>query len=288
MAERIIRYSSTETFLQSPRKYYLQYILGIEKIYDNDGYRPAFTYDIGNVGHAGLEAFYKGEDVDEGMSAKIAEMNVNPDCEEVRLGREAVARYLKWEAETQPDKGFTTVDVEERLYLDMGDILGDHVILTGEPDRVKRDRFGSLHVDDHKFTAKYTQLSTFVLYNRQGMTYGLLARGHYGEPLISFTLNQVMSKPPKTKSFTPVERAVQWQSQEMLNRHETYLRRVLTQMVKLHQEVDAGDISGAYPHPQMLCTAMCGAMAPICCGITSQEPAAVADIIRTDFRKKEA
>lgn len=286
MVERLIRYSSTETFLQSPRKYYLQYILKLEKIYSSEGFRPAFTYDIGNIGHAGLEAFYKNKSIPDAYVRKLIELNIDPTCGEVRLGQEAVRRYLAWNEENQPDAGCTVVAVEERLYMDMGEMHGDHVTLTVEPDLVLRDKFGSLHILDHKLTQKYAMLSSFVLYNRQGLSYGLVAGAHYGEPIISFKLNQIMSKPPKTKAFTPVERAVQWQSPAMIKRHEEYLRRILANMVKLHQECEAGDISGAYPHPTMLCTSMCS-FKEICCGITAKEPGAVADIISTDFRVKE-
>lgn len=290
MTERTIRYSATSTFLESRAKYRLKYILKMEKVYEErEGFRPAFAWDTGNYGHAYLAEFYRGKPAaqcQEAADAYVAEANIDPNDDAVHNGAKAIAAYLAWLPESGADKGLEVVAVEERLFLPMGTFHGDNVTLTFEPDLIVKDRFRLVHILDHKFVAQFSSLAGFIGTNRQGLTYAMGLEAVQGITAVSFTLNQLQRKPPKKPDYIVADRVTQWITPDILARHRTYLERIIADMVQLHQEVESGDDSGAYPNPTYMCSRMCSDF-DVCCGSITQEPAVVADILNTRYRRKE-
>lgn len=288
MVDRLIRYSSTQTFLQSRRSYLVKYIWELERDYQLDGYRPGFAFDVGNIGHAGLHAHYEGGDITAAMDAYVLDENLDPDSAEVAAGKSALDRHLLWLTETQADKGLTIVDVENRQYFEFGTFHGDKVTLTYEPDLVVRNAFGSLEIIDWKFVVSHSNLADKIEGNQQGLCYLMGSEQHYGEMPVSFTLRQTHRKPPKrpTTPFVPVTTATQWAHPDTLTRYRRQLERVIADMVQLHQEVEAGDVTGAYVTDHAGMGQTCS-MSDICCSSLSKDSAEVADIISTQFRKKE-
>lgn len=244
--------------------------------------------------HKGLEAHYKGKSdavAHRAMQMLTNKLNImdNP-YKKILLtdAYDAYQRAVDWVRESEIDKNLEVIDVEKRLFLDMGEILGDHIILTGEPDLVQRDKFGLVHIRDWKGVASYSSLAGFIGGNRQGLTYSLMWQQLTGETPTTFSLHQVMrKKPAKPRNpFIPNDMVTQWLTPESIEQHRVYLMRLLTDMVQLHQEVEAGDESGAYPNPKWTCANMCG-MFQVCCGGIAKGSADLAEEIRVNYRRKE-
>lgn len=266
-----------------------KYIHRLEPQYGTEP-RPIQAFDIGNIGHKALEAHYKG--YSDAVCHRVARLKAHTDntYDTEKLFRQdafdAVDRYLTWSNDTNPDKGLSVVDVEARLYMNLGTIRGDKITLTCEPDVVVTDRFGLYHILDHKFVDQMSKMRNGIDSNPQGLTYGIVGTQHYGTAITSFTLNMVNRKPTKTKAFITADRATQYLDPDKLARWEVYLRRIITDMVQLWQEVESGDESGAYPHSDWTCNMKCN-MKDICCQGITQDPATIADLIRVNYRTKQ-
>lgn len=291
MVDRVFRYSATGTFLRSPRQYYLRYILNLEPAYpERSGYRPAYATDSGTIGHAALTAHYGGLGAagrEAAMRETLVELNVDPNDKYVWEAKAAVERYMEDIERTGRDRGLQTVEIEKRLSMNFGEILGDNVTVTGQPDWIVQDAFGSVHIYDHKFPDKYGDGTAYL---RQALTYGLLYCNETGIMPVSFVLNQVARKKPKkpTVPFIPVHRvAVVYYTPEILENFEKGLRRTLEGMVRLHQEVEEGDLSGAVQAPDWTCDKMCR-LYPICCGSLTKDSEEIAKEIATHYRCKES
>lgn len=287
VADRHFRFSQTTVFMASRLKYYRQYIQGLERSYPvTDEYRPGFSYTTGTIAHAGLEAHYLGNDIQLAMVEAVRKENVDPDDPFVAAAYGAVERFLTWLETTNADAGQTTIAIEDRIEVCLGDYHGDTVYLNGQPDRIFRDAFGLLHVDDWKFVDKYSSLASYVGANRQLLTYALLAGDKYGQVATSGILTQITRKPLKTKAFIPAIRSTTWISPLALQQHTQYLNRIISEMVLFHQEVEAGDTTGAYPNPTMMCSRMCGVRS-ICCESLGMSEAQVAAEISVNYKVKD-
>lgn len=289
MTDRLFRHSQTVTFQESRRLYKIKYIDNLERDY-GDGPRKVQAFDVGNIMHRGMAAVFKGHS--DSFARKYMESYVRRenlyDHEKMSVheGYTAFERNVAAIREQGKYQGYEVVAVEKRLRIDMGIILGDHVVLTGEPDLVLRDNFKCLAIIDWKAVASYGAIESYVAENTQGFNYALMLEQEHGVLPTSFTLHTVLRKPLKTKAFEPFQRATTYLDPEVLERHKRGLRRKLEHMVRLHQECEAGDDSGAYTYPKWTCDNMCG-MKEICCQAISKGERELAETIRVNFRQRK-
>lgn len=280
--------------MESRRLYKLKYIDNLERAYDT-AERTIQPFDVGNIGHHGLKARFLGHSdafVQAAMRWYVRKNQLVDSLDKkelsVQAALDAYRRNDTYLAENKVYDNYEIVAVEKRLFLDMGDVLGDNVVLTFEPDLVVRDKFGLLHIVDWKFVASYDLLGAGIEANRQGLTYALGYERATGEGVTSFTLHQIHRKPParSTTPFKPVERVTKFMDPAELQTHENYLRAQLRDMVRFHQEIEAGDEFVAYPYSKWTCNTMCS-FRDICCGALAKGEQEVADLIATRYRQKE-
>lgn len=287
MTERRFRFSQTSTYLQSRRKYFLEYILCLEKDYPKNVDRPGFKSDTGTIGHTGMHAYYSGLPLEECLTAmrQKAQATGVLDTPERYEAETAFQRFVAWNKDSNLDNGLTPVMIEERIEVSLGDILGDEVILTGEPDIVLKDRYGLLHLRDWKFVERMGNLASFIDSNRQLLTYCWLVGQKLGTFPTTMSLNQIRRDPPKTVPYLPVMINTDYPKPETIEENMRQMKIALTEMVKLHQEVENGDLSGVIANPTMNCDRMCRKY-EICCGAISRTQKEIDQDIATNYRKK--
>lgn len=289
MTDRLIRFSQTLTYLQSRRLYALKYVLNLEKIYDTSyEFRKTQAFDVGNMGHAMLAAKAEGQDMSKVLWDYVAAERLDPQSDGILEAKTAVDRYLQWLVETGTDKNNTIIAAEKRLYLPLGEMHGDNVTLTLEPDLIIRDAFGLLHCRDYKFVTSYTHLGSVIQNNPQGYCYSLGIEHEHGVLPTTFHLHQIHRKPPKrpTTPFVPVSVATSYIDPRAIERYRVQLTTQIAEMVEFHQQIEAGDWSRAYIAPHVGINQTCS-FAEICCEGLSKDPAEIADTVKTRYRTKD-
>jgi hypothetical protein len=280
--------------MESRQRYKIKYVDNLERDWP-PGERYMQPFDVGNIVHYGLRARFHGHSdafVQAAMQAYIRsnELVDNPSKKELSAVY-AFGAYQRNDSYMSANRTYDNYEVvacEKRYYVDMGEILGDNVTLTFEPDLLLKDKFGLYHAIDWKCVASYDMLAAGIESNRQGYTYCLGLKKALGVDITSFTLHQIHRKPPvkPTTPFEPVKRTTKFMDPNDLARFEGYLRAQLRDMVRYHQEIESGDVFTAYPYPKWTCASMCSER-DICCNILAKGEQEVADIISTNYRKRE-
>lgn len=244
-----VRFSSTETFLQCRRRYDYEYKERLTRI--RTGIIPVTLASIGSAFHAGVQAYYGGEDPGRALDDYFSEHDFAGQT--VKVGKNEVDailcvrglynRYLGWAKYSGYDDGREIVDLEKRLEWEL--IPG--VKITGQPDKVSRDQYGQLYIDDYKTVGVYTKFDDYADKNRQGLTYTVLAEHFYGQTVAAFTLLQVHRSPPKANPIA-VDPLVSYFTAEQKAEHIENLKLVLSEIKDMHYS-----LLPVYPHPSDLC-----------------------------------
>lgn len=189
MATRYIRQSALRSFKTCRRQTMLDYFqdgTGYEKAPDPEA--PASGgRDVGQLVHAGVEAYYSGRDplspIEAAREAFRSELwavpgtMISPAWQDAfNLARIMVEGYVEWVAAEGADVGEETLGVEMPLEAEIGTFSGDLVILTGKLDRLVRDTVtGEYIIEDTKTVQAFDDLRWLRVAD-QLLTYNVLLR----------------------------------------------------------------------------------------------------------------
>jgi RecB family exonuclease len=211
MEIRRINNSEIQTFKRCKRKWMLSYYLGLTNAEDEE----SSNLYIGKLVHAGLENYYKGDDIMQPVNdAEIAWATAHADTgtsdyeyegnSDIELSRIMLEGYLEWLEESGADANFTITGAEEELETSLGQILGREVILHGRVDARFRDPDGHTILLDHKTVANFSLfLNRRLRLNEQLMTYAMLLRMVKGEEVQGAMLNMLRKVKRSARSKPP-------------------------------------------------------------------------------------
>lgn len=266
------RQSDFTAFRDCRRKFDLSVNQKLEKVY-----LPASEITkvpvswIGTAVHAGLAAVYLGDkDPIEATLASLAEKEV-ADRPEAALATGSVMRFIAWRAETEFDKGWKVVQVEQRLEMP----IGVHII-TGQPDIIYQDKYGNYMVFDWKSVVSFTQLTSAPI-NTQLRTYALLVHNSYGMYPVSGSLLMIHRKPPKSNTIPCDIYSEKGYTETLLENHRKDLENQLEDMLRLESKT-------AYPSPSADCKWKCPFS--YVCPIISRDTQQAEFIKMTEFTKR--
>lgn len=154
MSKSIVSYSQVKTWKRCRQKWYYNYVRGLKPK------ERVRKIDLGNYGHALLEAYYRGEDIQEASEAYWMEQTKDmfqeqiDEYKEVREQAEAlVERYIKHYQEKGEE--FEVHAVEQHFKTTIPTPAGykSKTDLQGILDLVVEDSTGEIWLVDHKFTS---------------------------------------------------------------------------------------------------------------------------------------
>ncbi len=177
-----IRQSAISSFLDCRRKFYWEYVRGIEVDYAH-GDRPWSNADIGSAFHLGMERYYLGSPEVEVLAAP-ADYAIEHDLGENSKGKpfdEDMVRvmlegHINDLADTGADLGETVVGLEEPMLATVENVNGWTVRIHGKIDRRIETEDGLFIIDDTKSVGPFEEIDSYL---PQLMRYALMARNQH-------------------------------------------------------------------------------------------------------------
>lgn len=271
---RVFRQSAIKEWKTCKRQAMLDYFAdgtGYEKTREATDAPSAGGRELGTLVHTGVEAYYRNEDPFDAINADQAaeeEAGVlhKDRLKEFQLARLMLEGYLDWLAETGADIGERTVKVEVPLSVEVANICGETITVTGRLDRLVEDEVtGEFIIEDTKTVQSFEDLRWLAM-GDQLLTYNILVRlgGVPGVGPISPSRgrhNQLrkVGRGPQAKPpfYSRVE--VPFNDTQMSN-HWTHLMATLREMVTAAQAIESDPElhhTYAYPNPTRDCTWRC-------------------------------
>ncbi len=272
MTTRRIRYSQLAKFKRCRRSWQLEDVDGMEL--DRDPTQSKGSRSLGTLVHVGVEHLNNGLDWRAGLDAekaKVEEAGGWSDdwYENFNMARIMLEGYEEWVATTGADANEQVLLVEPQLEANMGIIHGDEVILTGQPDAVKRDTLtGLVIVED---TKTVTTLDQVMIHGAQGLTYAMLLKLQHGIDVDVFRTNQLKKVKRSARAKPPFYgRPEMFVNKTRLRHHWSHVMGQLDEMVALVQSYEEGGYSDRtaydrkfYPNPTKDCSWDCDFL-PVC------------------------
>lgn len=224
-----VRQSAISAFMDCRRKFFYEYVLGIEPDYP-DGPRPWTTADTGTAFHEGIGAYYQGKDP---MTAVAAwsltqwpdELPEKRDMELVEIMLEGHIADL---AQDGADVGETTIGVEVPVLATVHDIDHWDINIHGRVDRLIETEDGNV-IDDWKSVASFTSIDSYL---HQLGRYALLVRSGNGWRADRVRTTQV-KRVKRTKDGPFYQRPWTPLSEDAYATQAINLRAVLRDMVRV-------------------------------------------------------
>lgn len=224
-----VRQSAISAFMDCRRKFFYEYVLGIEPDYP-DGPRPWTTADTGTAFHEGIGAYYQGKDP---MTAVAAwsltqwpdELPEKRDMELVEIMLEGHIADL---AQDGADVGETTIAVEVPVLATVHDIDHWDINIHGRVDRLIETEDGNV-IDDWKSVASFTSIDSYL---HQLGRYALLVRSGSGWRADRVRTTQV-KRVKRTKDGPFYQRPWTPLSEDAYATQAINLRAVLRDMVRV-------------------------------------------------------
>ena len=187
-----LRQSALQAFLDCRRRFYWEYAVGLEVDYP-ERQRPWTTATTGTAVHLGIETYYGTDDDPEQAILDWATetfpgwQNDEKAAKGVRLAVAMILGHIEDVERDGVDVGEETIAIEHSLAVDVR--VGDWTVtLTGQIDRVVRDRDGLLVIEDTKTTDR---LDSTLQYIQQLGRYAVLYRIDTGERVDRVRSNQI-------------------------------------------------------------------------------------------------
>jgi RecB family exonuclease len=236
-----IRQSAIQSFLNCPRRFYYEYVLGIEPDYPNRQ-RPWATVDTGTLFHEMIGAHYLGADPVLAADAYITEQGFHALDPEVAKARELVEvmvyGHIDDIAQDGADVGETTVGVEVPVTGTVKDVNGWTVNIHGRVDRLIETDDGIKIIDDWKTVGP---LGSSLGHIQQLGRYAMMLRQEQGWRADRVRTTQVR-KVKRTKPGPYYARPWVPLNEDAYKSHAQQLRAVLTGIVdKVTASVDVED-----------------------------------------------
>ena len=158
------------------RGWYINYYRKLRRAHD----LPSLP-NIGTMVHGGLEAYYRGENVDPAANVKLQADDLYlqyPDygdqiSKDAEMAAIMLEGYMEWIEETGADAEFEYVASEQAVEVELE---GTDMVLKGKIDaRLRREADGALLQLEHKTVGNFTELPRIAQSNPQFLTYDLLA-----------------------------------------------------------------------------------------------------------------
>jgi hypothetical protein len=180
-----IRQSAISSFLDCKRKFYWEYVEGIEFDWaQRPGGRPWTNADVGTAFHLGMERYYQGLPEIEVMAcaadhALEQDLGLNGkgkpfDEDLVRIMLEGHIADL---AESGADVGEKVIALEEPVMATVKDVQGWTINIHGKIDRRIETDDGLHIIDDTKSVGPFEEIDSYL---PQLMRYALLVRSQHG------------------------------------------------------------------------------------------------------------
>ena len=254
---RHINQSELTTFLRCRRKWNYGYVRGLE----SPGYQT--NLETGSAVHAGLQAYYRGEDPFETLKGYwavwVEDEEVSPQVvKDIKLSGIMLEGYFEWLEETGIDAYLTPVAIEEKVEY----LIRPDVTLHGTLDLVMQDPEGGLHLIDHKTCAAFAPYQDRRLQlNFQLLTYAILCEEFFGKPPAGAIFN-LLRKVQRTSASKPpfyAREPVSFNATQ-LKSHRQQIDAILTDLFRTEEEIAQGNSSAAYPTVDSDCTWKCSFM----------------------------
>lgn len=173
-----VRQSAISSFMDCRRKFFYEYVLGIEPDYPG-GPRPWTTADTGTALHDGLAAYYEGGDPERAVAEWFASQwpDDAPETDELDLVHIMLEGHIEDLADTGADVGETTVSVEVPVVAIVHDVDHWDVRIHGRVDRLVETDDGVKIIDDLKSVASFAPIDNYI---HQLGRYALLVRSSTG------------------------------------------------------------------------------------------------------------
>lgn len=169
-----IRQSAVSSYLDCPRKFYFEYVRGLQPDYPA-GPRPWSTADTGTAVHEWLGAHYTGVDPTVAVTDWLMEQwpEGAPEDNQLDLVRIMCEGHLEDLANDGADIGETTIAVEFPVTATVDDVNGWTVNVHGRVDRLIETEDGQHIIDDWKTVGP---LGTALTHIQQLGRYALMIR----------------------------------------------------------------------------------------------------------------
>jgi hypothetical protein len=224
-----IRQSAISSFMDCRRKFFYEYVLGIEPDYA-DGPRPWTTADTGTAFHEGIGAYYLGNDPTHAVHDWVSEQwpDEMPEKDQLDLVRIMLDGHIADLAETGDDIGETTIAVEVPVIATVHDVDHYDITIHGRVDRLIETDDGVNIVDDWKSVASFASIDNYI---HQLGRYALLVRSGQGWRADRVRTTQV-KRVKRTKDGPFYQRPWTPLSEDAYATHATNLRAVLRDLVR--------------------------------------------------------
>jgi len=168
-----VRQSAISSFMDCRRKFFYEYVLGIEPDYP-EGPRPWTTADTGTAFHEGIGAYYLGTDPWDAVGKwSLAQWpDLLPEKHQMELVEIMLEGHIADLAETGADVGEHTIAVEVPVVATVHDVDHYDVTIHGRVDRLIETEDGNV-IDDWKSVASFAPIDNYL---HQLGRYALLVR----------------------------------------------------------------------------------------------------------------
>ena len=259
IALRHINQSELTTFTRCRRKWQYGYHEGFKK--------PSYESNLetGSAVHSALQAYYQNQDPFAALKAywaPVVEAIADRDVpvvvqvmKDINLSNIMIEGYLQWAEEEAVDAGLTVVAIEEKVEI----LLRPDVTLHGTMDLVMADPDGNLHLIDHKTTAAFGILTDRRMQlNFQLLTYAVLCEEFFGKAPAGAYLN-MLRKVQRTAAAKPpfYQREPVHFNRHQLTAHRKHMDAILTDLLRIEDEIALGDDSSCYPVVDQDCSWKC-------------------------------
>lgn len=224
-----LRQSAIQSFLNCPRRFYWEYVMGLEPDYPG-GLRPWRTVDTGTAFHKAMEAYYTSADpldaIDGWMIEEFGEIHPDADLDLLRIMVEGHIDDLMSEG---ADVGERTIEVEIPLAVEIENVAGWKVIVHGQIDRLIETDDGLRIIDDWKTVGPLS--GSALTHIQQLGRYMIMARQQLDFRADRLRVTEVR-KVKRTKGGPFYGRPWVPTNETMFRDHAHFLRRDLTNIVR--------------------------------------------------------
>lgn len=225
-----IRQSAISSFMDCRRKFFYEYVLGLEPDYP-DRARPWSTADTGTGFHVGIGAYYLGNDPLDAVDIWMSEQW--PDGDPEKSQRDLVTIMVEGHVgdlqDQSADVGETTIGVEVPVTATVTGVNGVDVTIHGQVDRLIENDEGLLILDDWKSVTTFAEIDNYL---HQLGRYALMVRSSQGWRADRVRTTQV-KRVKRTKGGPFFQRPWSPLSEAAYETHSAGLRAVLSDIVNV-------------------------------------------------------
>lgn len=252
MTDRTWRMSAIKKFKRCPRSFWLTYGTGTgngrEKARDAD--KPASGQrDVGTLAHLGVQTGYLSTpaNIPEvlGFEQRKLELAFGVEkltkewLKEFTMAELIAKGFFEWLEQEGSDANEETIHIEQRFTAHAGTYNGDDVYITGQPDRIYRDRVTGLYGMDDWKTVDSLLRPPHLDFDDQKLTYDWLLLMN-GIDAATFRHTQLKKNMRTARAAPPFyARHPSTVSREQRESHRRHLGSTIRKMVEAVQAVES-------------------------------------------------